>query len=76
MRYKKQILVTLSLVIAVALTQCKKNHDDPYMQNPALVAEGKKSFAMIHWVMKNFGVAFYISTKLLKVQETAATAQV
>jgi hypothetical protein len=44
MRYKNQILVTLSLVVVVALAQCKKNNDKPKEDDPALVADGKNIF--------------------------------
>lgn len=46
MRHKNQFLVTLSLVTAVALTQCTrdKDRDKDEENNPALVNEGKNIF--------------------------------
>jgi hypothetical protein len=44
MRYKNQILVTLSLIVVVALAQCKKNNDKPHEDDPALVADGQSIF--------------------------------
>jgi hypothetical protein len=44
MRYKNQIIVTLSLIVVVALAQCKKNNDKPHEDDPALVADGKNIF--------------------------------
>lgn len=46
MRHRNQLLVTLSLVTAVALTQCTrdKDKDDDEETNPALVNQGKNIF--------------------------------
>src|SRR3954462_5904686 len=44
MRHKNQILVTLSLIVVVALAQCRKNNDKPKEDDPALVADGKNIF--------------------------------
>src|SRR4051812_7702065 len=44
MRYKNQILVTMSLIVVVALAQCRKNNDKPKEDDPALVADGKNIF--------------------------------
>jgi len=46
MRYKNQIFITLSLIVIVALAQCKKNNDegDNEKDKPALIKEGKNIF--------------------------------
>jgi len=44
MLYKKQTFVTVSLILIVALTQCRKNNDKIDNDNPALISEGKEIF--------------------------------
>jgi len=45
MRYKNQILVTLSLIAIIAFAQCRKNDKpDNDKDNPALVKDGKEIF--------------------------------
>jgi hypothetical protein len=44
MRYKKQMMVTLSIVAIIALAQCTKDKNKNKEDDPALIAEGKNIF--------------------------------
>lgn len=44
MRYKNQIVVMLSFITTIALSQCYKNKDKEEKDDPALISEGKQIF--------------------------------
>lgn len=44
MRYKRSTFVVLSLMVVVAVAQCRKNNDKVNIDNPALINDGKDIF--------------------------------